>query len=92
MDLVHDGCISFEPVYTMHRIACFRVSTTDQSIESQKSAMGGEFNRAFTDEGVSASVLAAKRQGFGDLLKYIDRGDVVCVYSLDHLGRDAIDV
>jgi putative DNA-invertase from lambdoid prophage Rac len=76
----------------MRRIAYFRVSTTDQSIESQKSAMGGDFNRVFKDEGVSGSVLAAKRQGFGDLLKYIDKGDVVCVYSVDRLGRDAIDV
>jgi len=76
----------------MRRIAYFRVSTTDQSIESQKTAMGGDFNRVFTDEGVSGSVLASKRQGFGDLLKYIDKGDVVCVYSVDRLGRDAIDV
>jgi len=76
----------------MRRIAYFRVSTTDQSIESQKTAMGGNFNRVFTDEGVSGSVLACKRPGFGDLLKYIDKGDVVCVYSVDRLGRDAIDV
>jgi putative DNA-invertase from lambdoid prophage Rac len=54
--------------------------------------MGGDFNRVFTDEGVSGSVQASKRQGFGDLLKYIDKGDVVCVYSVDRLGRDAIDV
>jgi putative DNA-invertase from lambdoid prophage Rac len=54
--------------------------------------MGGDFNRVFCDEGVSGSVMAAKRQGFGDLLKYIDKGDVVCVYSVDRLGRDAIDV
>jgi putative DNA-invertase from lambdoid prophage Rac len=54
--------------------------------------MGGDFNRVFTDEGVSGSVMASKRQGFGDLLKYIDKGDVVCVYSVDRLGRDAIDV
>ena len=54
--------------------------------------MGGEFNRVFTDEGVSGSVLVAKRQGFGDLLNYIDREDVVCVYSVNLLGRDAIGV
>ena len=92
MALVHNKRVSFEPVHIMRRIAYFRVSTTDQSIESQKTAMGGNFNRVFTDEGVSGSVLAAKRQGFGDLLKYLDQGDVVYVYSVDRLGRDAIDV
>jgi len=54
--------------------------------------MGVKFNRVFTDEGVSGSVLAAKGQSFGDWLKYNDREDVVCVYSFDRLGRDAIDV
>jgi putative DNA-invertase from lambdoid prophage Rac len=92
VNLAHNKSISFELDHTLRRIAYFRVSTTDQSIESQKSAMGGDFNRVFKDEGVSGSMLAAKRQGFGDLLKYIDKGDVVCVYSVDRLGRDAIDV
>ena len=76
----------------MRRIAYFRVSTSDQSIESQKTAMSGGFNWVFTDEGVSGAVLASKRQGFGDLLKYIDKGDVMCVYSVDRRGRDAIVV
>lgn len=74
------------------RIAYFRVSTTDQSIESQKTALGGTFDRTFTDEGVSGAVPAALRPGFADLLKYVDPGDTVCVYSVDRLGRDAIDV
>ena len=74
------------------RIAYFRVSTTDQSIESQKTALGGTFDRTFTDEGVSGAIAAALRPGFADLLKYVDPGDTVCVYSVDRLGRDAIDV
>ena len=74
------------------RIAYFRVSTADQSIESQKTALGGTFDRTFTDEGVSGAVPAALRPGFADLLKYVDPGDTVCVYSVDRLGRDAIDV
>ena len=74
------------------RIAYFRVSTTDQSIESQKTALGGTFDRTFTDEGVSGAIPAALRPGFADLLKYVDPGDTVCVYSVDRLGRDAIDV
>lgn len=76
----------------MRRIAYFRVSTTDQSIESQRTAMGGTFDKVFMDEGVSGSVMASQRQGFGDLLKFVFKGDVVCVYSVDRLGRDAIDV
>ena len=76
----------------MTRIAYFRVSSADQSIESQRAAMGGAFDRTFVDEGVSGAVLAANRPGFSDLLKYVDPGDTVCVYSVDRLGRDAIDV
>lgn len=76
----------------MARIAYYRVSTTDQSIESQRAAMGGGFDRTFEDQGVSGAVLAAKRPGFSDLLKYVDPGDTVCVYSVDRLGRDAIDI
>ena len=76
------------------RIAYYRVSTVDQSIESQRSAMagGGDFDQEFVDEGVSGSVPAAKRKGFGDLLKYIRKGDTLHVYAVDRLGRDALDV
>jgi putative DNA-invertase from lambdoid prophage Rac len=76
------------------RIAYYRVSTSDQSIEAQRSAMaqGGAFDREFMDEGVSGSVMASKRKGFGELLKYIRSGDTLHVYAVDRLGRDAIDV
>jgi putative DNA-invertase from lambdoid prophage Rac len=37
-------------------------------------------------------VPAAKRKGFGDLLKYIRKGDTLYVYAVDRLGRDALDV
>jgi putative DNA-invertase from lambdoid prophage Rac len=74
------------------RIAYYRVSTTDQSIEAQRAAMGGEFDREFTDEGVSGGTLATERPGFGALLSYIRDGDSLHVYAIDRLGRDAIDV
>ncbi|MDH4451282.1 MAG: recombinase family protein [Rhodoferax sp.] len=74
------------------RIAYYRVSTTDQSIESQRSAMGGGFAMEFKDEGVSGAVLAAKRPGFAAMLHGLTKGATVCVYSVDRLGRDAIDV
>jgi len=76
----------------MARIAYFRVSTNDQSIESQRTALGGDFAKEFKDEGVSGSVLAANRPGFAALLAYAREGDVVHVYAVDRLGRDALDV
>jgi len=74
------------------RIAYFRVSTGDQSIEAQRHALGGKFDREFVDEGVSGGVMAADRPGFAKLLEQVRPGDTVCVYAVDRLGRDAIDV
>lgn len=76
----------------MARIAYFRVSTGDQSIEAQRQALGGRFDREFSDEGVSGSVMAAQRPGFSDLLNYVREGDTISVYAVDRLGRDALDV
>lgn len=74
------------------RIAYYRVSTTDQSIEAQRSAMGGGFAMEFKDEGVSGSVPAAKRPGFSAMLQGLTKGATIHVYAVDRLGRDAIDV
>lgn len=74
------------------RIAYYRVSTSDQSIEAQRNAMNGPFDREFSDEGVSGSVLAADRPGFAKLFEQVRAGDVVHVYAVDRLGRDALDV
>lgn len=76
----------------MARIAYFRVSTADQSIESQRHAMGGSFDEEFKDEGISGAVPASERPGFADLLRYIRKGDTLHVYAVDRLGRDALDV
>jgi len=74
------------------RIAYYRVSTNDQSVEAQRHAMGGAFDREFSDEGVSGGTQAATRPGFAKLLEVVRDGDVVCVYAVDRLGRDALDV
>lgn len=74
------------------RLAYFRVSTADQSIEAQRHAMGGTFDREFSDEGVSGGTMAAARPGFAKLLEVVRAGDTVCVYAVDRLGRDALDV
>ncbi|CAN5446962.1 recombinase family protein [soil metagenome] len=54
--------------------------------------MGGIFDQEFADEGVSGAVLARDRPGFADLLSKVRSGDVVHVFAVDRLGRDAIDV
>jgi putative DNA-invertase from lambdoid prophage Rac len=75
------------------RLAYFRVSTTDQSIEAQRAELaGGPFDREFIDEGVSGASLMAQRPGFGELLAQAREGDTLYVAAVDRLGRDAIDV
>lgn len=81
----------------MAHIAYFRVSTSDQSIEAQRQALlsaqgGQQFDREFSDEGVSGATLAAQRPGFAALLNFVREGDTVHVYAVDRLGRDALDV
>ena len=74
------------------RIAYYRVSTGDQSIEAQRHALGSDFDKEFADEGVSGGTMAADRPGFAKLLEQVRKGDVVFVYAVDRLGRDALDV
>ncbi|MGY4478631.1 recombinase family protein [Bradyrhizobium sp. USDA 3364] len=79
----------------MIRIAYYRVSTTDQSIEAQRHAMGGDFAMEFQDNGVSGATLAAERPGFSAMLAAIramKKKPELCVYAVDRLGRDSIDV
>ena len=75
-----------------HRVAYFRVSTGDQSVEAQRHALGGAFDAEYEDIGVSGGVMAARRPGFAKLLEQVRKGDTVCVYAVDRLGRDALDV
>jgi putative DNA-invertase from lambdoid prophage Rac len=76
----------------MARIAYYRVSTRDQSIESQRSALGGPFDKEFSDNGVSGTVAAMERPGFKACADYLREGDTLHVYAVDRLGRDSIDV
>lgn len=76
----------------MSRIAYFRVSTGDQSIQAQRQALGGGFDREFEDVGVSGSVRAEGRPGFAKLLQFVREGDTLHIYAIDRLGRDALDV
>jgi putative DNA-invertase from lambdoid prophage Rac len=76
------------------QIAYYRVSHTSQSIESQRAALsnGRQFDREFSDEGVSGAIPSADRPGFAKMLEYIREGDTLHVFAVDRLGRDAIDV
>ena len=81
----------------MATIAYYRVSTSDQSIESQRSILIKytniiQFDKEFSDEGISGSTPAHTRAGFKELLNYIREGDTLHVYSVDRLGRDALDI
>lgn len=78
----------------MSQIAYYRVSTHDQSIDSQREALRGNatFDREFMDEGVSGATQAKLRPGFKALLDYAREGDTIHVYAVDRLGRDALDV
>lgn len=76
----------------MSRIAYFRVSTGGQSIEGQRTALGGSFDEEFEDVGVSGATRALDRPGFSKLFDYIRKGDTFCVSAIDRLGRDALDV
>lgn len=76
----------------MSRIAYYRVSTTEQALDSQRHSLGGGFDKEFIDEGVSGMIPADQRPGFADLLAYIREGDTLHVSAVDRLGRDALDI
>ena len=76
----------------MSRISYLRVSSFDQSVEAQRNALGGGFDKEFIDSGVSGAILAKDRPAFAELLSYVREGDSVHLYAVDRLGRDALDV
>lgn len=80
----------------MTTIFYLRVSTKDQTIESQRGALGitdqTDPCTVFADEGVSGAIDALDRPGFAACARYCRQGDVLKVTALDRLGRNAIDV
>ena len=80
----------------MSTIYYLRVSTKDQSIESQRTALdipaAVDPCTVFVDEGVSGAINALDRPGFAQCVAYARSGDLLKVAALDRLGRDAIDV
>ncbi len=78
----------------MATIAYYRVSTRDQTIETQRHEITQTYNvnHEFFDEAVSGTVKGADRNGFSDMLSFIRCGDTLITVDLDRLGRDSIDV
>lgn len=76
----------------MANIAYYRCSTHDQTIEAQRHALPGPFDKEFTDEGVSGAVVAMARKGFSSMAAYMREGDTVFATAIDRLGRDSIDI
>lgn len=80
----------------MSTIYYLRVSTKDQTVESQRTALGitdaTDKDTIFIDEGVSGTVDALDRPGFAQCARFCRKGDTLRVTALDRLGRNAIDV
>lgn len=76
----------------MSRLLYLRCSSSDQSVEAQRAAMVGTYDKEFVDEGISGAVRAEDRPGFAALMTYAREGDTISVYAIDRLGRDALDV
>jgi len=78
----------------MATIAYYRVSTRDQTIETQRHELSQTYkiDREFYDEAVSGTVKGEDRQGFSDMVAYIREADTLITVDLDRLGRDSIDV
>ncbi|WP_263322423.1 recombinase family protein [Endozoicomonas sp. Mp262] len=75
-------------------VAYYRVSTTEQSIENQRQELARLYSidKEFSDNGISGTVKACERDGFGAMLNYVRDGDTLVTVDIDRLGRDAIDV
>ena len=76
----------------MAKIAYYRCSTLDQSVESQRHTLGGSFDKEFEDGAVSGAIIASKREGFAAMMAYAREGDTIYVTAIDRLGRDSIDI
>jgi DNA invertase Pin-like site-specific DNA recombinase len=78
-----------------------RVSTDDQTVESQRMALqatcehrGWEIVHVYSDNGISGAKGRDKRPGLDALLKDATRGrfDVVVSWAMDRLGRSLVDL
>ena len=76
-----------------HKMGYARVSTSDQDMRMQRDALiaaGVDPRDVFEETASGASM--AKRQQFQAMLKDCRKGDVVYVWKLDRLARNAMDL
>jgi len=75
-------------------LAYVRVSTSDQSCDAQRHAIGERYmvSEWFSDEATSGATKALERAGFRALCSCAREGDIVVVAAIDRLGRDTVDV
>lgn len=79
-------------IFSMRTFGYARVSTSQQSLDSQVKALkaeGVKTNRIFTDK-VTGSKM--DREGLQMLRLKIEEGDVILIKKLDRLGRDTSDM
>ena len=85
----------------MRAIIYVRTSTRRQSGEMQLKTLqdmvdrsGYDLIEVIQDIGVSGTVLGKSREGMGKVMKMVQRRevDVVCVYSVDRIGRKLTDI
>ena len=85
----------------MRAVIYTRTSTNKQSTGSQLEPLktlversGYELVEIIEDEGVSGTILGNNRNGMSRLMYMVNRReiDVVCVYSVDRIGRKLTDV
>lgn len=75
----------------MRRIGYARVSTFDQNLDLQVSALrAAGCSTIFTDHGISGA--SFERPGLADLLTALRPSDMLVVWRLDRLGRSLIDL
>lgn len=71
--------------FIMHQIAYRRVSSTDQRTDRQLAETGISFDHEYEDH---CSAGALERPALSDLQRFVRRGDVVHVHSIDRLARN----
>lgn len=85
----------------MRAVIYTRTSTSKQSTGSQLEPLktlvsnhGYELVEIIEDVGVSGTILGKSRNGMGKVMEMVNRRevDVVCVYSVDRIGRKLTDV
>jgi len=85
--------LTFDEAEEHHKMGYARVSTSDQDLRMQRDALiaAGVDPRDIFEEKASGATLA-KRREFQSMMKDVRHGDIVYVWKLDRLARNARDL